>query len=519
MSIADYMETLGLQRDPFQLDNGLPWQGLTELAANVIHELEFVCPLVWVVGHKGAGKTTLAHLLGQQLQASGEVLLFNASEGDNLAQITRQIGELLLLPDDESADLLSSIEQVVNNEPVAPIAVVVDNADLIPPSRLNQWLSQFQQAGLLACRKLKVILLTSEDPQQLALNRAVPVHSYAIPEPSLNAALTWLNQLMLNAGAVDPVFDGKTVTPWWREAEGNFNKLLERAKIHLLAQESSVTVARAAPVETVLQLNAFDHGGQNGEPGVSVGRDPALEAGADRQSSLPGRSLPVVHIVTVAALLAGLIVVYLYSPGGKVAPESTAVKLSIPATVEQPRETLAPATLQTTPLVEAPQSSNSASEIPKTASVDDKTKGLREQTQTARSEPRMVAGGEVISASVAGKKLTSSHSRAYSSIRPVIPDYSADELEIMSWPAEYYTLQVLGVSQKQSAQRFIAEQSNAKSLRLYQTVRKSKPWFVVVVGVYATRGEAEAAKTTLPGLQRRAQPWLRRVHNIQQEIE
>lgn len=96
--------------------------------------------------------------------------------------------------------------------------------------------------------------------------------------------------------------------------------------------------------------------------------------------------------------------------------------------------------------------------------------------------------------------------------------YTEDELEILSWRADYYTLQVLGVSQKAAAEAYMARQSNRAVLRLYQTLRKNKPWFVVVAGVYPSRAAAEAAKKDLPARQQSAGPWLRQVQALHKEL-
>lgn len=206
--------------------------------------------------------------------------------------------------------------------------------------------------------------------------------------------------------------------------------------------------------------------------------------------------------MTAAALLAGLAVVYLY------APEQ-----------EAPREQviLLPADRASSSVVT--EASSPPAEVTPRVSVSSSVASSAGQPPVAEPEAPAEGAGEVLSGGASSvAREPAPPPGGYSQIRPPASSYTEDELEILSWRADYYTLQVLGVSQKTAAEDYIARQSNRAILRLYRTSRKNKPWFVVVAGVFPNRAAAEAAKKDLPANQLRAQPWLRQVQALHKEL-
>lgn len=190
---------------------------------------------------------------------------------------------------------------------------------------------------------------------------------------------------------------------------------------------------------------------------------PAAEAGR--------RPLPTAHIITAAALLAALAVVYLYSPEED-RPREQAVPL--PAAASSSSAEASALSAATPPPA---SSSSAAAEVPPAAELA-RLAGEEAVSREASSSASHEASSSALPAPPPG---------GYQNIRPEAVPYTEDELEILSWRADYYTLQVLGVSQKAAAEAYMARQSNRAVLRLYQTLRKNKPWFVVVAGVYPSR--------------------------------
>jgi DamX protein len=90
---------------------------------------------------------------------------------------------------------------------------------------------------------------------------------------------------------------------------------------------------------------------------------------------------------------------------------------------------------------------------------------------------------------------------------------------LLSQPAEAFTLQLLGVSQKSSVNRFLREHQFSQPVAYFHTFRDSKDWYVLVYGVYVDRAAAKAAIASLPEPVRKAGPWSRSFSSIQADIQ
>jgi len=82
-----------------------------------------------------------------------------------------------------------------------------------------------------------------------------------------------------------------------------------------------------------------------------------------------------------------------------------------------------------------------------------------------------------------------------------------------------YTLQVLGVHDRLTLKKFIA-QNNLNEVAMFKTTYRNKNWYVLVYGIYSTRAQAEAALAQLPAsLRKNTQPWARSLGSIQKIIK
>ncbi len=129
----------------------------------------------------------------------------------------------------------------------------------------------------------------------------------------------------------------------------------------------------------------------------------------------------------------------------------------------------------------------------------------------ARAEPAGTPGtdsGAVISPAVP-------HSTA-SPVRRTPAPQSEDEL--LNWPDQGYTLQLLGTRQLKTARDFIADQQEPAAFNYFSTHYKGKPWHVVVIGRYASRQEASAAVQKLPASLQQLTPWARSIQSVKADI-
>jgi len=83
---------------------------------------------------------------------------------------------------------------------------------------------------------------------------------------------------------------------------------------------------------------------------------------------------------------------------------------------------------------------------------------------------------------------------------------------------EYYTLQLLGVSTEQSADKYIAARPEVKKLLFFQNKRNSGAWYSVIHGEFSNLAEAEKRAKNLPKSLGHLKPWLRRFEAIKADV-
>ncbi|MDI3324698.1 AAA family ATPase [Pontibacterium granulatum] len=94
----------------------------------------------------------------------------------------------------------------------------------------------------------------------------------------------------------------------------------------------------------------------------------------------------------------------------------------------------------------------------------------------------------------------------------------ADEKLLLAEPAGNYTLQLLGAREKSSTERFVRTYADQDGLRVFATLFKGKPWYVVVYGSYADRKQATNAVSGLPQGLKKLRPWARSMKGIHSDI-
>ena len=92
------------------------------------------------------------------------------------------------------------------------------------------------------------------------------------------------------------------------------------------------------------------------------------------------------------------------------------------------------------------------------------------------------------------------------------------EDELLSWPEQGYTLQVMGARSEASVRDFIQGQAQPQRFYYFRTVFKGAPWHVVVYGQYADRGAATNAVAGLPEALRKLRPWARSIAGVKADI-
>lgn len=93
------------------------------------------------------------------------------------------------------------------------------------------------------------------------------------------------------------------------------------------------------------------------------------------------------------------------------------------------------------------------------------------------------------------------------------------EQELLSWPDQGYTLQMLGAREEASVKAFIQGRSQPERFYYFRTLFKGKPWHVVVYGQYADRASAVNAVKALPPELQKLRPWARSIAGVKADIQ
>ncbi len=89
---------------------------------------------------------------------------------------------------------------------------------------------------------------------------------------------------------------------------------------------------------------------------------------------------------------------------------------------------------------------------------------------------------------------------------------------LLAYPAENFTVQIMGSRSEENVQRFIAQQLAAFNAQYFETIHEGQAWFVVVMGNFVSREVASRAISDLPGSVRRLNPFIRSLAEVQATI-
>ncbi|WP_041524200.1 SPOR domain-containing protein [Gilvimarinus agarilyticus] len=505
--VPDYCERLGLDSDPFTNDTFYVTPDLELLADQITHASQFSAGFVVVCGERGVGKSAFAKFFYGQLMAIQESVLLDASVASSSQALLLQLADFLALPVSDSSsigEILAQLRTTINSGGEAlGVTVVLDSVHLLDDDTLAALVSLLQvPAG--HSRPFSFVLFSELELAPRLDQFEMPdvaVQDLAFPLMSASDATAMLNYRVELAGFLgEPIFSLRQVESFMDESGGRLDKLLELAR---------------------LELQSYS---------------PESVAAASAQNESKG-GIPVVHIAAVAGLLAALGLVYLYQGDDTAEPTEQGVVKRLPAPEAPKLERKI-----TEPVVTAPPAPEAVKPIEPPAeavrqepavSIKDEVTGRAEPAVSGdaaeasgpsrEAEPEMGVVGEPVKpdAAVVSSAATSSDvvpQEPPVATKPAAVTWPNDEAEILSWPESDYSLQVLGVSSRDAAIAYVKKQDNVDSLRVMETVRSQKPWYIVLAGRYSSAAKAKQAVATLPKSQIKAGPWPRRVGELQQEI-
>ena len=91
-----------------------------------------------------------------------------------------------------------------------------------------------------------------------------------------------------------------------------------------------------------------------------------------------------------------------------------------------------------------------------------------------------------------------------------------DEHWILDQEPNHFTLQLLGTHNKANIKQFAKTKRLSNKLAVYQTIRNTQPWYVLIYGSYQTKDAAIQSRNSLAS--KKIKPWLRRFDSVQANI-
>ena len=465
--------------------------------------------LVVVAGPEGSGKSVIANALAAQRETPEDTLFLTASVMLGMPSILSSVANHWDMPaiHDDGGQSREAIrnEALARAEDGGNLLIIIDQADQLDPDTLND-IAHF---ALLAPQAISFALfgLPGYEGGFRHSPAQAPVHILTVEPINDNEA----SKLLANVygdGAACPL-DSKELEQAIARSGALPGKLLAIAEQMIASPRAAQTSARsdgfplrnilgiAAIATSIIMLVAYQLGSDN--------EAPAQESFASSEAETAIQPQPV----------PGQITDYNYS---EVTESAAEPKIE---TVDLELASVAPA--QTGDAGSAAQVESLSVKTSAVASeISEKSKAVSTELSQASSASKLAppvskaapkpVEKTVIAPSVAG--LT----KKESSTKPQ-QTYTADEVALLK-PESGYIVQLLGSSSADGANAFKGEWQAQVTGTLYQyeAVHNSKPWFVVVSGVYASKAEARAAVNALPPKLRSQSPWVRPLSDAQNAL-
>jgi len=89
---------------------------------------------------------------------------------------------------------------------------------------------------------------------------------------------------------------------------------------------------------------------------------------------------------------------------------------------------------------------------------------------------------------------------------------------VLNQDSKHYTLQIVAGESLKTIEEFIGEHKLFNNIAFYRSVRKNKPWYGLIYGVYPHKQAAISAINQLPQKLQRLNPWVRSISSIKKDI-
>lgn len=212
------------------------------------------------------------------------------------------------------------------------------------------------------------------------------------------------------------------------------------------------------------------------------------------------------------------------SPEPEALPESVkAEQVTVEPATEVAAIILADNNPKAEPMAEVP--STSKEEAVNTLPVDTHANPEQQMVVAEKAEnpatesaPLPTGGEQSTAASTAAREAAVVVEPASIAVVPKIPDLMGATW-LLERPATHFTLQLLGVRNETSLQKYIAQSQIPSPVAYFHTEYKGGDWFVLVQGDYPTKTAAREAISALPAAVRKSKPWPRTFATVHADIQ
>ena len=498
-----------------------------QLVDRLLHLIEFNHPYIFLSGKPGSGRGTLCESLLAQLPDTVRVVSLIGSPAMKMADVRQLLlQQVVARPLFNAQDALAdSFFRMLEGKP-STLLLMIERADTLPAELVGELWALCRHNDTLASPHKLAILLSGSDiwcrDQKSALKgRAMPALELEV------APLSAPEQRIF---------------------------LYEKAK----ELKIPAALLPKPKVEEILK-------GAGGHPSAIM--QSLEDVMTDRRPKKRQAELPVKKIATVLALAAAGLLALSYLPlfeeAGKEQPQTSSQGMALPDPVAtDPLNVGAASGAQGSQASSGADASSSSNQVARDWQPDAKTLPKKVESETVTTESsnyegrRVVISDEVVEKlmtqpNVSGAlptavvdELVGGSSRAAptgaaAQTQSTVPVAKVTPTPAATAPAaapapkvaltpvatlnkkarNHYSIQLMGASNTQAVDSFVAEHGLAGKVWVYKTRFRGSPWYVVVQGDYANSTQAKAAIRKLSPALLKGQPWPKSFAQIQKELK
>ncbi|MCE9944086.1 SPOR domain-containing protein [Aeromonas rivipollensis] len=498
-----------------------------QLVDRLLHLIEFNHPYIFLSGKPGSGRGTLCESLLAQLPDTVRVVSLIGSPAMKMADVRQLLlQQVVARPLFNAQDALAdSFFRMLEGKP-STLLLMIERADTLPAELVGELWALCRHNDTLASPHKLAILLSGSDiwcrDQKSALKgRAMPALELEV------APLSAPEQRIF---------------------------LYEKAK----ELKIPAALLPKPKVEEILK-------GAEGHPSAIM--QSLEDVMTDRRPKKRQAELPVKKIATVLALAAAGLLALSYLPlfeeAGKEQPQTSSQGMALPDPVAtDPLNVGAASGAQGSQASSGADASSSSNQVARDWQPDAKTLPKKVESETVTTESSNYEGRRVVISDEVVEKLMTQPN-----VSGALPTAVVDELvggssraaptgaaaqaqntvpvaKVTPTPAatapaaapapkvaltpvttlnkkarNHYSIQLMGASNTQAVDSFVAEHGLAGKVWVYKTRFRGSPWYVVVQGDYANSTQAKAAIRKLSPALLKGQPWPKSFAQIQKELK